>query len=142
MAIAASTIGERIRAVRQRAGLPQDRFALALGYSKRALINWEQGAAEPPIAILPKLRRGFDVDPEWVVMGDDLDPQSVYKQVDRERWARLRREIDRLCFDVGLNLTPEQRAGLVRSMYDDPADADARNTKKLRRDLRRLSVER
>lgn len=134
-------MGARIRAVRQRAGMPQDRFALALGYSKRALINWEHDSVEPPIAILAKLRNTFDVDPEWVVMGEDLDPQSIYKQVDRERWTRMAREVDRVCLDVGLNPSGEQREGLVRSMYEDPPSADAENAKRLRRMLRALSVE-
>lgn len=142
MQVAASTIGKRIKAVRTRAGLPQDRFASALGYSKRALINWEHDAAEPPIGILPKLRNIFDVDPEWVVMGEDTTPQSIYKQIDRERWARMSRDVDRVCVDVGLDLTADQRVGLVRSMYEDPSSADAENATRLRRTLRALSLDR
>lgn len=45
-----STIGERIKAVRLRTGLGQEAFAKALGYSKRALVSWELGGAEPPVA--------------------------------------------------------------------------------------------
>lgn len=47
-----STIGERIRAVRLRTGLGQEAFAKALGYSKRALVSWELGGAEPPISLM------------------------------------------------------------------------------------------
>ena len=61
----AYTIGKRIRAVRQKAGLSLDRFAAAIGYSRRALVNWEQNAAEPPIGVLHKLRGLYNIDPEW-----------------------------------------------------------------------------
>lgn len=139
---AISTIGERIKAVRLRAGLPQERFAIALGYSKRALINWEHGSAEPPIAILPRLRRDFDVDPEWVVMGEDTTPKSVFKQVDWARLERIEREVDRVCVDVGLDLSPHQRGGLVRALFDDGPEAEEANRKRLRDTLRALSLER
>lgn len=78
----ASTIGERIKAVRLRTGLGQDAFAKALGYSKRALVSWELGGAEPPVALMAKLRRDYDVDPEWVILGEDTVPRSYYGPVD------------------------------------------------------------
>ena len=37
-----SSIGERLKAVRVRAGLAQGAFGEVLGYSRRAVINWEQ----------------------------------------------------------------------------------------------------
>lgn len=74
-----STIGQRIRAVRQRAGLEHARFATNLGYATRTIINWETGEAEPPVDILPKLRRQYDVDPEWIVSGEDLVPVSEFR---------------------------------------------------------------
>ncbi len=42
--------------MRLRAGLAQAAFGEALGYSRRAVINWEQDAAEPSIGVLAKLR--------------------------------------------------------------------------------------
>lgn len=54
----------------------------------------------------------------------------------------MARNVDRVCVDVGLDLTADQRAGLVRSMYEDPSTADAENAKRLRRTLHALSVER
>ena len=71
-----STIGERIKAVRLRTALGQEAFAQALGYSKRALVSWELGQAEPPVSLMAKLRRDYDVDPEWVILGEDTVPRS------------------------------------------------------------------
>ena len=63
-----SSIGERIKAVRRRAGLGQEAFAASLGYSRRSLNAWETGAAEPPVVILPQecanyfTNSGYDAD--------------------------------------------------------------------------------
>lgn len=134
-----SSIGERIKAVRLKAGLNQDAFAAALGYSKRALVSWEAGAAEPPVAILGKLRRDFDVDPEWIVMGEDLTPRSYYGPVDWERLDRIAHDVDAICIDVGLKLNPERRTALARIQYDADTDAGPANRKQLRGMLLTLS---
>jgi transcriptional regulator with XRE-family HTH domain len=132
------SIGERIRAVRQKAGLSLDRFAEVLGYSRRALINWEQNAAEPPIGVLPKLRNIYDVDPEWVVMGDDLSPQSHYGLTDWARFDRILKDVDAACFQVGVDFESQVRIRLVRGLFDDdPADDEA-NRKQLRKTLRAI----
>ncbi len=130
-----STIGERIRAVRQRAGLSLDRFAEALGSSRRALINWEQNAAEPPIGILAKLRRLYDVDPEWVVLGEDLSPRARYGKMDRERFARIEQDVEAACIQVGIVFEPQVRTELVLGLYDDDPADDAANRKRLRQTL-------
>lgn len=132
----ASTIGERIKAVRQRAGLAQDRFASALGYSRRAVINWEQGAAEPPIGILTKLRRLYDVDPEWVVLGEDDKPRAQYGPTDWARLARIRRDINLACEQIGLDHDDEWRDEMARELFDDGPEAEEENRKQLRRMLR------
>lgn len=129
------TIGQRIRAVRQQAGLSLDRFAAALGCSRRALINWEQNAAEPPVGILPKLRDLYDVDPEWVIRGKDLVPQSRYRPTDWARFDRIADDVAAACTQVGIEYDSKVIIGLVRDLFDDdPAEYEA-NTKQLRRTL-------
>ena len=134
-----STIGERIKAVRVRAGLAQDRFATTLGYSRRALITWEQGDAEPPIAILAKLRRQYDVDPEWVVLGEDTIPRSRHGAIDRERFGRFKDEVDAACAQAGMRLGDETRLSLIQDLYDDDPTFDEANRKRLRQTLLALS---
>jgi transcriptional regulator with XRE-family HTH domain len=130
-----SAIGQRIRAVRQQAGLSLERFAAALGCSRRALINWEQNAAEPPIGVLPKLRDLYDVDPEWIVRGEDLVPRSRYRPTDWIRFDRIADDVAAACTQVGIKYDDKVITGLVRDLFDDePADYDA-NSKQLRRTL-------
>lgn len=135
-----STIGERIKAVRLKAGLGQEAFATALGYSKRALVSWELGGAEPPVALMAKLRRNYDVDPEWVIMGEDTTPCSYYGPVDWERLDRLLGDVDAVCKDVGLRLPPERCQALARVLYNGGADAGATNRRQLRGTLLALSL--
>lgn len=132
-------MGERIKAVRLRAGLAQDKFAAALGFSRRAIINWEQDAAEPPIGILAKLRVLYDVDPEWVVLGEDATPSRFYYYVNKDRLERIERDIDLICIDVGLSLKPEQRTALARLLHDGGTDGGEANRKHLRGMLLALS---
>lgn len=141
MSPAALTIGERLRAIRQRAGLSQQGFASLLGYSKRAILNWELGAAEPPIAILPTIREVFDVDPEWVVSGTDLTPRSLFKPIDWDWLREIDRDVGHACLSVGLDLTNEQREGLVQALYDEGRETYADSKKRMRAILRALANE-
>lgn len=138
------TIGQRIRAVRRRAGLSQDAFAAALGYSKRSLIAWETNAVEPPLGILADLRRDYDVDPEWIVTGEDEIPRSHYGPVDWDRLDRLAEDVKAVCTDVGLSFPPERRYerfhALARVEYDEGADAGSATRKRLRKMLLALSL--
>lgn len=136
----ASTIGERIKAVRLREGLGQEAFAKALGYSKRALVSWELGQAEPPVSLMAKLRRDYDVDPEWVILGEDAVPRSYYGPVDWDRLDRLRGDVDAVCRDVGLRLPDERCQALARVLYDGGSDAGSANRKQLRGTLLALSL--
>ena len=70
-----TTIATRIRLVRTLSGCSQERFAASLGYSRRSLLNWEGGIAEPPIAILKRMRDQYNVDPLWLVMGEGDTPK-------------------------------------------------------------------
>jgi transcriptional regulator with XRE-family HTH domain len=136
----ASTIGERIKAVRLHAGLGQEAFATALGYSKRALVSWELGGAEPPVAALVKLRQAYDVDVEWLALGEDTVPRSYYGPVDWDRLDRLTQEIAAVSIDVGLKLPPERCHALARVLYDSGADTGAANRKQVRGTLLALSL--
>lgn len=92
-----ATIGGRIRAVRRKAGLTQEDFARALGYSKRSLISWETGSADPPIAILPSLRRHYSIDLEWLVMGDGTIEDPIPSRRTRSRNRAVEPDSSQLC---------------------------------------------
>lgn len=134
-----NTIGERIRAVRLREGLSLDRFAEVLGYSRRALINWEQNAAEPPISVLPKLRKLYDVDPEWVVLGTDLVPRVQHRATDWARFDRIVREVGAACQQIGIDFEDRIRMELARDLFDEDPSQDQANRKQLHRTLRSIA---
>lgn len=134
-----SSTGDRLKAVRVRAGLAQAAFGEALGYSRRAVINWEQNTAEPSIGVLGKLCRLFDVDPKWVVMGEDLTPRARYSATDWPRFDRIASEVAAACTQVGVDFEPQVHTELVRDLFDDdPADEDA-NRRQLHRTLRAIA---
>jgi len=55
-----------VKAIREKTGLSQSRFAMLIGVSKRTLENWEQGRRHPtgPAKVLLKI---LESDPESVV---------------------------------------------------------------------------
>ncbi len=55
-----------VRAIRERLGLSQDKFALILGVSKRTLENWEQGRRRPA-GPARSLLRLVEADPEYAL---------------------------------------------------------------------------
>jgi putative transcriptional regulator len=52
-----------VKAIRERLGVSQDKFALILGVSKRTVENWEQGRRHPTGAARSLLRI-VEADPE------------------------------------------------------------------------------
>jgi putative transcriptional regulator len=56
----------QVKAIREKTGLTQNRFAMMIGVSKRTLENWEQGRRQPtgPARALLKL---VDADPEYAL---------------------------------------------------------------------------
>ena len=56
----------RVKTIREKTGLTQDRFALLIGVSKRTLENWEQGRRHPtgPAKTLLRL---LDADAKRVI---------------------------------------------------------------------------
>jgi len=104
-----ATVGGRIRAVRRKAGLTQEEFARALAYSKRALISWETGSADPPMAILPLLRRLYSIDLEWMVMGDGTIKDPIPSRRTRSRNRAVEPDSGQLCLfeEVANGAAPE-----------------------------------
>ena len=95
--------------------------------------------AGPPVALMAKIRRDYDVDPECMTSSEDTVPRSYCGPVDRDRLNRLSSDVDAVCRDVGLKLPDERSQALARVLYDGGADAGAANRKQLRGTLLALS---
>lgn len=68
---------ERIKKIRKEAGLTQTEFAAVIGATQFMITSYETGRATPDGARMMLICEKFNVNPEWLENGGDLDP---YKQ--------------------------------------------------------------
>ena len=69
------TLGERIAAARNRAGLTQLQLAQELGLQLFQVADWERGAAEPSLEQMAALCRVLDVKSDYLLLGKE--PESA-----------------------------------------------------------------
>lgn len=98
---------DRLKQMRQSAGLTQSELAEKLGVSTSTVSMYEVGSRKPSFEILEQLADFFNVDTDYL-MGKTS--RSVY-YLDPET-ARLAQELkdnpgQRILFDASRNLTPE-----------------------------------
>ena len=65
-----SGIGERIKKVREEAGMSIEEFAKAIGISPKKLEEIEKGITRPCDATLVYISKRFNVDFRWLSMGE------------------------------------------------------------------------
>lgn len=89
-----STIGERLRAVRNKLGTSQTDMAEQVGVSQGTLADYESGRRKPSMPVLLALEHCFHINHQWVLSGkgDPLRTESAARPVitvDEEERARL-----------------------------------------------------
>ena len=136
------SVGKRIEAIRKRAELSQEAFAEKLGFSRRTLHAWEKDLTPPPIVALVRIREVFDVDPEWVIMGDDLTPPRHYHQINWDLYDEAVREVAKIAAEVRLVLTNQQLERLARIEYANGARFAGPERARLIEYMRTFSLER
>ena len=137
-----STMGARLRAVRERERMSQVDFAETLGASRSALINWEKDESEPPAGMLRLLRARFDVDPEWLLSGEDLVPRRHHVIQDWQVYDRIETELAAACRQARLELSVGQLRDLARIIYEDGTETENLQNGKVLRTLRVIARER
>lgn len=63
-------VGERIRLIRKNAGLTQEQFAEAIGYSKMQVHYVETGKVIPSNELLHQVAVAFHVNYDWIMTGE------------------------------------------------------------------------
>lgn len=63
-------LGQRIRVARERAGLKQAELARRCGVISTTAWRWEDGRAEPSLAMLRRISSEVGVELGWLVAGD------------------------------------------------------------------------
>ena len=76
LAIAARSIGDRIRQARKSRGLSQSDLAQRVGVSQPAIANWESGIHDPRRLTLAKLAEALEAPLDWLAAGDRSTTES------------------------------------------------------------------
>lgn len=63
-------IGTRIKQAREAKGLSQDALATAVGVTRPAVSQWEDGTAQPRNTKIPKIAAALEVHPHWLQHGE------------------------------------------------------------------------
>lgn len=75
-AIAARSIGDRIRQARKTRGMSQADLAVRIGVSQPAIANWESGVHDPRRLTLAKLADALEAPLDWLAAGDRSSAES------------------------------------------------------------------
>ena len=70
------TIGERIRLVRQRAGLSQSQFARAVFVSRKTVYKWEQDKSVPFAHDIRHIAEAFGVSCDYLILGSNVSHRT------------------------------------------------------------------
>lgn len=111
-----STIGIRLRRIREEKGLDQKEAAEKLGMSNVVLNRYEKDKREPDLNTIFTLAQFYGVSIDWLVKGNKLsipdDPKYAgVEGVLEEEYARkgLSIEVQRELLDAGLRAVEEAR---------------------------------
>ena len=80
-------VGERIKELRQKAGLTQAELAEKLGFQPQTVSNWENGTREPDISALAQLSSLFNVSLDYLLLGKVEEPAITLEDMDDEKRA-------------------------------------------------------
>lgn len=122
--------------------MSQVEFAQALGTSRNTLINWEKDESEPPVDVLRTIRLRFDVDPEWLMMGEDLKPRRHLRNQDWETYDMIEKKLAEMCQRARLGLSPTQLSAITRIIYEEGSEVESLEKGQLMKALRVIALER
>ena len=89
------TTGEKIAALRRKAGLSQEALAEELGISRQAVSRWETSESLPDAEKIIRLSRRFSVTTDYLLLEDTREPVPSPQAVPVSpsprwlRWLRL-----------------------------------------------------
>lgn len=65
------TLGDRLKSLRQKAGMTQQQVAFAIGKSKGNVSGYENGSFEPSANTIIKLSECFNISTDYLLLGED-----------------------------------------------------------------------
>jgi len=113
-----STVGERIRTLREGMNLPQKKIAKLLNVSQPSINRYEHGQAFPTIELLVKYADYFDVSMDYLTCRCD-EPQGKLYQAkppvgDNPELAKF----IEMCFEPGTNANIKLKEALLKAMME------------------------
>ncbi|WP_409677757.1 helix-turn-helix transcriptional regulator [Paracoccus sp. (in: a-proteobacteria)] len=72
-----ATLGDRLTAAREAAGLSVDQLAGELGVRPETQLGWEVDQAEPGAPLLNQIAGRLEVSPQWLLTGQGEAPQEL-----------------------------------------------------------------
>lgn len=133
-----ASMGGRLRAAREHAGLNQVQFAEAVGFSRRQIIAWERCENQPPAAVLARLREVCGVSPEWVLSGPGPVPLEYVTPDDLCRVTRVRGMLVESAQELGIVLPAEAASELATLVVAEPAEDEVAAFDRVLRIMRAL----
>lgn len=70
------TIGERMKAARERLGLSQEEVARRAGLTLQSVYRYESGKVEPKISNVTSIATALECDPAWLTFGEHGEDRS------------------------------------------------------------------
>lgn len=85
-------LAQQIILLRNRFKMTQEDLALALGYSKQTISNWETGLKTPRMGAIQKLADYFNVSKSFLIDGEEIINKnilSIYNQLNESNQAKV-----------------------------------------------------
>ena len=113
------TFAEKLKAVRMKAGISQERLSAELGVTKRTIINYESGKTIPPSDVLPKIARLFGVTIETLI----TEEEEFIALANEQGGSKSAREAEALVSEVsglfaGGRLSSEEKDAVMRAIQN------------------------
>ena len=106
-------VGERLKAVREKARLLQPEFAQRLGLAPRTYQNYEIGERTISAEAIKALYEMFGVDPVWLLSGPGNDPRSIKTPTKPDLLAEIIIKVEQHLARNRLKLPLEKKARLI-----------------------------
>lgn len=118
-----STIYQRMRLVREKAGISQNRLSKALGIGQSCIYRYEAGQTEVPVSVAVKYADFFDVSLDYLCARSDNPSGGSYEQ--KVKVEKAYPEMDKfieMCFDQSSEMSNRLKQTLKQMLLEGEAD--------------------
>ncbi|GHT58800.1 hypothetical protein FACS18945_4920 [Bacteroidia bacterium] len=113
------TFGEKLRVLREKAGLSQDKLAAALDLSKHSIMNYEVGRSYPILNKMPAIAKFFGVTLDSLMSEEETFVAKAYE----DGGSRGAKEAEALIADAtglfaGGRITEDEKEAVFRALQN------------------------